>query len=159
MSVIDWMRVHVRGFSDLAVAELEAAMHFSLLWSYFEADTLDNNASAAALTRWIGSLGTRLHCRQFDPALAYFRDRYFASGDFTAHFHDLHLRRTDRPELVEAVVRGDNRDPVDGVVAVFIIVYRFRNNFFHGLKWGDFLRGQQRNFEVASQVLMLGVEL
>ena len=95
----------------------------------------------------------------FGPALAYCRDRYFQQGAPTDHFQHLHLRNNDKPALVEAVLRGDNDDPADCVVVVLIVVYRFRNNLFHGAKWGYRLQGQLRNFEHANDVLMNAMQI
>ena len=43
--------------------------------------------------------------------------------------------------------------------AVLIIVYRFRNNLFHGVKWSYELQGQLENFTHANAALMQAIEL
>jgi hypothetical protein len=45
-----------------------------------------------------------LRAEHYDQELAYFRQRYFADGDVTYHFHNLHLRNSDRPNLVRSVM-------------------------------------------------------
>ena len=40
------------------------------------------------------------------------------------------------------------------VAVILIVIYRFRNNLFHGVKWEYELRGQLDNFNHANQVLM-----
>lgn len=90
----------------------------------------------------------------YDVELAYFRRRYFAQGEFTYHFQCLNLRPVDQPELVEAVISGANNEPRDRVLAVLLIIWRFRNNLFHGAKWSYRLRDQRANFTHSCHVLM-----
>ena len=50
-------------------------------------------------------------------------------------------------------------DPWEVVAVVLIIVYRYRKNLFHGVKWSYELRGQLENFMHANTILMQGIEL
>jgi hypothetical protein len=78
-------------------------------------------------------------------------------GKETPHFESLRLRPRDEPELVLAVLNRTNEDIVDKVFALFMVVYRLRNNLFHGYKWAYRLRDQKSNFENASRVLMVAL--
>jgi hypothetical protein len=69
------------------------------------------------------------------------------------------LRRNDQADLVKDVLRGDDNDPVNCVIAVLIIVYRLRNNLFHGGKWAYGIRDQQSNFRQANKTLMNAMQL
>jgi hypothetical protein len=154
--ILDWLRAKVHGFNNLSDAELRAISDFSLLWTLFESRLLDSKGSpraiCAAVDAWqkAGTLGAA----SVDEQLAYFRQRYFANGMFTDHFDHLHLRKNDRKLLVRAVVDGSDNDARDRVVAVLIIIFRFRNNLFHGVKWQYKLAGQLSNFTAANAVLM-----
>ncbi len=136
-------------------------MHFSLLWSYFEAEALGTNGSANAIETWVRDLDRRgkLNPTCFGPALAYFRDRYFSHSRFTHNFRSLNLRNNDNPGLVRNVISGQNVDPVDGVVTLFIVIYRFRNNYFHGPKWAYRLQDQLSNFTVANESIMAVIDM
>src|SRR5690606_20315246 len=90
--------------------------------------------------------------------LAYFRQRYFANGQFTHHFTHLNLRRPDQRDLIRSVLDGSNDDPRDRLLTVLMIVWRFRNNLFHGEKWAYKLQGQPQNFTHANAVLMRVLE-
>jgi hypothetical protein len=135
-------------------------MHFSLLWSFFEANALNTHGSSnrilALVHEWSSS--GRLHPELFTKSLTNFRNRYFENGEFTHYFEGLHLRRNDSPELVRAVLSGENNDAADCVAAVLIIVFRFRNNLFHGTKWLYEIRGQLDNFNNANAILMAAME-
>ncbi|PHM39148.1 hypothetical protein Xmau_03053 [Xenorhabdus mauleonii] len=51
-----------------------------------------------------------------------------------------------KADLVRSVLTKENDNPTDQLIVCLIIVFRFRNNFFHGLKWAYELRGQLGNF-------------
>ena len=78
--------------------------------------------------------GGQLTAETFGQELAYSRDRYVADGQFSYHFDYLHLRANDAARLVRRVLTGEDGAPANSAAAVLIIVYRFRNNLFHGLK-------------------------
>jgi hypothetical protein len=80
-------------------------------------------------------------------------------GDLTSAFHGLHLRSNDHPELVEKVVRRQSLDDVEILSALLIMVFRLRNNLFHGVKWSYGIRGQLENFRNANQLLMAVMEM
>lgn len=151
-----WLIDKVPGFQQLSSEEKAAIADFVLLWSLLEARILNTNGSAAticaAVEGWRDA-GT-LDPAPFDDAFAYFRDRYFKAGQFTYHFDHLHLRAADREPLVRAVIAGADNDPANRLIAILIIVFRYRNNLFHGLKWQHQLQGQFDNFTTANKVLM-----
>lgn len=156
MDAIQWLESNARGFADLTVPERSAPMHFSLLWSYFEANALNTSGSARAIITWAQKLHSegKLDAATFAQAIEYIKSRYFQGGEFTHHFHSLNLKSNDRPDLVRAVLSGVTEDPVDSVAALFIVIYRFRNNYFHGSKWSYSMREQFDNFTVANNSLM-----
>ncbi len=159
-NVVNWLKATAPGFNHLSGDEQSAISDFSLLWSLFESRILDTKGSAAAIANAVDAwqkAGT-LDALSLDPELAYFRQRYFADGDFTYHFNHLHLRKNDQEALVRAVVDGSDSDPRDCLVAVLIIVFRYRNNLFHGVKWQYKLEGQLDNFNAANTVLMKVLE-
>lgn len=161
MNAIEWLHKKAPGFADLSGDERNAIMQFSLLWSLFEANALKTNGSAKAIIaltkHWAKQGG--LDKDSFAVALAYFQDRYVENGAFTYHFGHLHFRNGDRQELVERILKGGSDDPADIAAAVLIIVYRYRNNYLHGMKWAYELKGQFDNFNHANTALMKALEL
>ena len=160
MNPIDWLCAKAPGFNNLSDDERAAILHFSLLWSFFEAEALHTNASAnnilALVHKWASD--GRLNITSFAPRLVYFRDRYFNRGTPTEHFAGLNLRQNDSPELVGAVLKGENTNPADCVAVLLIVVFRLRNNLFHGTKWAYGIRGQLDNFTNANAALMAALE-
>ena len=159
MNPIEWLRT--KGFASLPQEELDAILHFALLWSLFEAKVLDMRASASSIlevsTRW--EHDGLLKAASFRSDFLYFQSRYFENEEFTHNFASLNFRGNDNQQLVEAVLKGEKEDIGAITAALLIIVYRLRNNLFHGLKWADGIRGQLDNFTHANSLLMLALDL
>lgn len=158
--IIDWLRAKAHGFNHLSNEEVNAISDFSLLWALFESRLLNTEGSARAICDVVDGWqqhGT-LDAASLDPELGYFRQRYFANGAFTDHFDHLHLRRNDQEVLIRGVINGSDNHPRNRVVAVLIIIFRYRNNLFHGVKWQYKLADQLGNFTTANAVLMKVLE-
>jgi hypothetical protein len=157
---MDWLIAHAPGFNMLSQEEQDAITDFSLLWGLFEARILDKNGSVRAICeavqRWHDS--RRLQPDLYDAELAYFKNRYHHRGHFTHHFDGLLLRRPDRSSMVKAVLDGTDADPCHRASTALIIVFRYRNNLFHGEKWEYALADQLGNFTNANQILMKTLE-
>ena len=153
---IEWLMARAPGFEALAEQDRVAIFNFTFLWSLFEAKIMGNFARADVIAEKVDEwrAADTLDAENFDDDLAYFRQRYFANGDFTDHFPGLKLRGGDHPDIVQSVLRGDNDNPRDRLLTVLMIVWRFRNNLFHGEKWSNELRDQLENFTHANAVLM-----
>ena len=151
-----WLEEHAPGFRDLPTADRRAIFDFAFLWSLFEAHIMGNFARADRIRErvdcWAAD-GT-LEAGLYDAELAYFRNRYFTDGALTYHFPYLNLRPADHPDLVQAVIEGTNDNPRDHIVCLLMIVWRLRNNLFHGAKWAYQLRDQRENFTHANSILM-----
>ena len=156
----DWLCQQTAGYSELEADELNAITEFTLLWSFFEAQVLDRNANARMIIdtaqRWYmaGILKD-----SFLDTRTYFCCRYYREGMFTDHFNHLNLRQSDYPGLIKKLLQGECKEEWETAAAVLIIIYRFRNNLFHGEKWAYDLRGQRNNFEQANKALIVAMEL
>lgn len=161
MSAIPWLEQHAPGFSGLSATERGLLMDFALLWSLFEGEVLNSAASVntieQAVQRW--NQAGLLAPPTFAAAAEYFRERYYADGAFTYRFDHLHLERSGNPQVVRNVLSGQDSAPGSIASALLIIVYRYRNNLFHGAKWTYQLQEQEQNFSHANHVLMRAVEL
>lgn len=161
MDTFDWLQEYAPGFQALSEAERRAMSEFLFLWSLFEAKVLNEHGSAnvivASSARW--ARNGLLTAETFGQELAYFRNRYVADNQFSHHFDHLHLRINDAEGLVRSVLNGEDGALENVAATVLIIVYRFRNNLFHGLKWSYNVHGQLDNFMHANKALKRAVEL
>jgi hypothetical protein len=161
MTTLQWLERNAHGFAELSADERNLIMHFSLLWSLFEGEVLNASANVAtieqAVRRWdqAGLLTTQTFLNEFN----YFQERYVKDGKFTCRFPHLHLRGNDQPTVVQDALLGNRATPRDIGFVVLIIVFRFRNNLFHGEKWVYELREQDQNFSHANAILVRAIEL
>ena len=153
---MQWLLAKAPGFQALPDSDRAAIFNFTFLWSLFEAQVMKNFARADLICDKVDERcdAGALDADSYNVDLAYFRKRYLANGDFTYHFPHLKLRPADQPAVVRSVIDGCNNDPQDRVLTVLTIVWRHRNNLFHGEKWAYQLEGQLGNFTHANSVLM-----
>lgn len=161
MTTTDWLEQNARGFISIPHDTREAVMHFSFLWSLFEFEAMDRQADGNALVAIAGKWAEAgfLDNETFAEALRYFQGRYYRDGGFTHHFDFLNLPEGNHKELVKRVLMNDDAEHSEMVSAVLIVIYRFRNNLFHGEKWLYEIQGQADNFAHANAVLMQAIEL
>ncbi|WP_035851558.1 hypothetical protein [Deefgea rivuli] len=160
MNPIEWLCRYEQEFNHLSHEERDAIMHFSLLWSLFECKKLGMGANTqkikALAEKWV-DMGQNPEA--FVQSLAYFQNRYLQNNNFTDNLGHLHPRQNADLELVKAVLCAKNGAPADIIAALFIIIYRLRNNLFHGAKWAYHFRDQLDNFNHANIALMAALEI
>lgn len=161
MTTTKWLEQHAPGFQALSPEAREAIMHFSFLWSLFESEALNRrggaNVLAAVARRWVDA--GLLNADSFGPQLAYFRSRYYSDGEFTHHFPYLNLPESNHQDMVRRVLMNQAAECSEIAAALLLIVYRFRNNLFHGEKWLYQIQGRLENFNHANAILMQAIEL
>ena len=90
---------------------------------------------------------------QIDSHLGYFKGRYVEDGNPSYRFNHLHLRPNDNEGLVREVLLGNENAPENKLACCLIIILRFRNNYFHGIKWAYQFQDQRENFERSCSLL------
>ena len=156
-----WLEKNVPSFVLLPEPERAAIKDFAVLWTIYEGQVLDTSGNAETIigaAKKLKSQG-RLSLDPLWLAIEYFTRRYFDGVELTSAFHDLDFRRNDRQDLVENVLRGNTKDDADILSAILIIIYRLRNNFFHGKKWSYGMIDHFDNFHNANEILMAVVDM
>lgn len=159
--VQNWLLQNAPGYGDLSEEERNAIMYFSFLWSLFEAQILNTSASPHSIRRKIDNWTTVgiLELEDFEKYRNYFSDRYFQEGNETQKFRHLHFRNNDNSNLVERVLTNQTDEISEIVTALLFIIYRYRNNYFHGIKWAYNFEGQLENFQISNELLIKLLEL
>lgn len=137
------------GYEELSDGERKAISNFALIWSLFEAQLLDESASARKILQraqeWVNTQG--IDDALIDGHLNYFKQRYVEGDGFGYRFDHLHLRVNDNEQLVQDVLLSNENAVENKLACCLIIILRFRNNYFHGIKWAYQFREQQESFE------------
>jgi hypothetical protein len=158
-----WLRKHAGGYAFLSRAERRAIIDFVLLWSLFESQVLNCNASAdrmiAAIEKWHGA--DMIGPERIEKAWIHFVDRLTSDGEINYRLEGLRIARPTHREFLENAIVASPPEP-DALTrhkALAIIIHRIRNNLLHGEKWAYGLADQDMNFRQSSQVLMVWMEL
>ena len=154
-SASEWIVEKITGAQNLLPETLKAVENFTLMWNLFE-DLLcpNNNANIPALERLSSQIPNIEKNKQaIAPVFTYYKDRYCSGSGFNTLFVGLNFRSGNRREHVERALRSDGHDFQSTIFAVMIILYRIRNNLFHGLKSIDTLNDQATNLNFAAFAL------
>lgn len=157
-----WLAENTHGGTELSPEAREAVANFTTMWNFFESTLCENRASVAALTR----ISERFDADRVAPdtnqaleeCLAFWQFRYRTPHGFGRRFEGLYFRPNDKRAHVEAVLNGGTDNPRDRLLALMIIVFRLRNNLFHGLKSLEMLNDQVENLATASRCLAAVME-
>jgi hypothetical protein len=161
MNPLAWVEKTQPGIDHLSAEKRDAIRDFLLLCSLYEGTVLAKSGSARAIVADVNSLKRdgRLMLDRIREPIEHFLSRYFDGADLTYAYGMLYLRRNDRSDLVERVVRRRSQDEAEILSAILIIVLRLHNNLFHGEKWTYGIRDQLRSFQSANQVLMAVMDM
>ena len=132
--------------------DLTYIKEFSLLWNIFERTVCNNHCTVSRLEERLRPIDFDL--AEFNEEFGYFRERYITENDTNEKFERLNFRGRDKKNLVANVLLGKETSTSNIVLSLAIIVFRYRNNLFHGLKNILFINEQKTNFFHANQVLI-----
>lgn len=156
----NWISTNCTGAQNLLPETIVVVANFALMWNFFEGVMCKRQAGVVAFEQCIAEISGRVvHHDGIEEAITFWTFRYWTGTEFQDHFNDLHFRKSDRKDHVEAVLRGDMADFGSKILAVLIIVYRLRNNLFHGIKTIDMLNDQAKNLDMGCRALAAVLEV
>ncbi|NLN33626.1 MAG: hypothetical protein GX159_08530 [Flavobacteriaceae bacterium] len=146
---------------DFDLSKIESAKNFVLFWSLFERYFCDKEASL----RVIDDNFTKLSDSYSMPSeitehyYELFRNRYTSNGVVNSLIESLNFRKkysdpNYKSKLIE-ILENDSASEKDKVFACFIIIYRYRNNLFHGSKRIANIETQLEIFENSNNVIAI----
>lgn len=129
---------------------IDSIKDFVLIWNVFDDKCFKSNFEIAKVAWFLHD--KNLDFKWFTDHLLYFRERYVKDGKFTDKY-ELHFRKGDNEALVKDTLLWNTSDQDKLITWMLIIIYRYRNNLFHGLKEFWRLDSQRENFIVANNLL------
>jgi hypothetical protein len=153
----EWIATFFGNGVNLKVPDIQRITNFTFLWNMFETHACGQNASFTAIGNAVDRLAS-FDIKEFEPHLKYFKERYFDDkGGATRYFSGLNWRTTAGDQAAKAktteVLTLQNTDPKEILKGLLYIMYRFRNNLFHGGKQIQSIDTQIPNFKVANSLL------
>lgn len=153
--ILEW--INRRYHTHLNEANLVEVKNFALVWNIFEGSVCDSSFSIDKIEQKLNN--RTIDTTIFQAHIDYFKDRYTTNGSVNNYFDRLNFRGRDSKNFVQRILLGENILMKDYVLAITIIVYRLRNNLFHGLKEMITIDGQRDNFNNANQFLIKLIDL
>lgn len=139
-------------------ADLEMVGNFLILWSLFENRCCNGNANKASIENVIEKVEKSFDDEILDEVFNYMRTRYAGAKNFK----NLNFRTGGGDEKMkthcEKVFSGEESSKEDKLKAVLYVIYRYRNNLFHGSKQIPNLQQQKDNFNASYKVLIECIE-
>ncbi|MFJ0493721.1 hypothetical protein [Citrobacter werkmanii] len=156
MKVSDWIQQNIQHSAPLKPDTLEVVSDFTLMWSIFEASEAHNENVVDRIGVLSKRVAREMPTDAIDSQLAYWSKRYIhESGEPTEHFHYLYFREASQIEKSLDVLINKETSFEDKIEVCLLIVYRYRNNLFHGIKDITLLNDQVENLRNAIELLQI----
>ncbi|WP_127561732.1 hypothetical protein [Nioella ostreopsis] len=149
------LQSYVEDLAATPATVLAEISNFNWLWPIFESKCCNGNACKASIEQFCSNYAKRYSADDFDTELGYFRERYRSeNAEATSHLDKLLSHRGQG--LKDSILVGlcEQAEPDSKMKALVLIVYRLRNNLFHGTKGGLGFTDQLDNFVHANRVLI-----
>lgn len=157
----EWLKNNIQGYRYLSEDERKVLKYFPLLWSVFEAKALGKRARPDKILEVACLWNDKglVELKNFKEELDYFRVRFLTNDEANNRFEHLRFSKPANKELVINVLKNQENDIEKIVGAILLIIYRLRNNYFHGEKWAYQFRSQFENFKNANILLMKFIDI
>ncbi|EJN6713692.1 hypothetical protein RAL01_004397, partial [Vibrio vulnificus] len=154
MRVPEWINTSLSSDINLNEQTLNLVADFTLIWSIFEAAEDDNSGIINRIAKFsIDAAKDNFDVAIVEAPLEFWTNRYVTQGEVNYSFSQLNFRKDEEKDLVSSVLLGRETLLAAKIHAVLLIIYRLRNNLFHGIKDIALLNEQCDNFEVAIKYL------
>lgn len=157
---LNWTRTFFDNAVDLNVEGIDRVRNFVFLWNIFETFACNKNANLNSIRNIVEEINNRdaITLEPFADYVNYFSNRYYnPNGDSRYSIDGLLFRKNNNDQVAKneviAVLTRQQVEPKEVLKALLFILYRFRNNLFHGEKEIVRLNEQIDNFICANHIL------
>ncbi|NCB58321.1 MAG: hypothetical protein EOM46_12650 [Gammaproteobacteria bacterium] len=153
MFATGWINQNIRDSDKLNKNILNSISDFVLMWAIFEASEGADSGILERIPQLARDISQRAPDNLIDEHLLYWSDRYITNGKPNQQFSRLKFRDIEQSKLVFNVLSNCEESSINKISAALFIIYRYRNNLFHGLKDITKLNTQLDNLNNAIEVL------
>lgn len=157
---LDWTMSFFDNAIDLHIEEIDRVRNFVFLWNIFETFGCNKHCDINSIGAIVEEINNRelIQNESFATYIDYFSNRYYnPNGDTNYSVEGLQFRASNNDQnakkQVIAVLTRQQTEPKEVLKALLFILYRFRNNLFHGNKEIVKLDTQIDNFISANSIL------
>lgn len=152
-----WLSDHIVAAQGNTDATWEVVAGFALLWFLFEERKCGTNANKKVFEGLAQQFGKGPLTDPMNAAYAFWVNRYCAGGTTNMRFDELFAEPSGKGDTAK-VLLDPNAAPNRRFFALLMIVYRLRNNLFHGTKEIRNLIDQTENLDMGSRTLAAVME-
>ena len=159
MKAAEWIRNNLKETVNLSEELSSAVSDFSLTWAIFEASEGEKtNCIPEKIFPLAESLSLKVTDSFVDDLHDYWSKRYVENGSINWRFEHIGFTDVRHSDLVKSVLLESDSFLVNKITALLLIVYRYRNNLFHGNKDITLLEDQTDNLNHAVVLLQRVME-
>jgi hypothetical protein len=151
-STKNWIATNIRDGENISEESYQSIADFCVMWALFEGTELHGiNVVVDELKNVAYRIANKI--QNIECALEFWRQRYICEGQTNQKFEHLNLTHQPHRDLVSRVLLGIEIEQETVTLALLLIIYRLRNNLFHGIKDITTIRHQASNLDMASDFL------
>lgn len=142
-------------YQDIDESRLTSIFYFTLIWNIFERAFCNRDAKINVYAPCLAlDYAGRIE-QKLNYAWIYFHQRYVANNGPTHLFYSFEFKPKDKKDVVlETLIKNETATPVEKLEVQLRIIFRLRNNLYHGEKEAARLYEQNENFRQANLLLM-----
>ncbi len=129
--------------SDNTFDKTNNSLEFIWVWSLFEHKYLKDSKTNKSYNEQLIELADKFPNKKIDIDTIYgfLYNRYVQNGKTTKNFGDLNFNK-DWKNLCQGILKKSKPENKDKLIFIFLVLYKFRCNLFHGRKdpllWKNF---------------------
>lgn len=136
------------GSGNFDLSKLESICYFTFVWNIFEKACFDKNASIRDMKAKVTNGYFYLEEGTLNYTFEHFQCRYYSEEDNEIVFHS-----NGDKEITKNLFTKEHSTEKEKIEGVLRIIFRLRNNLYHGLKAIDKLETQNETFMMANKFL------
>lgn len=153
MRAIEWISLEIMGGEELERCTLESVSDFVLYWAIFEGSEIDRQDTVGAIRHFACRIAGTIDLGELETAREYWRQRYVSGDRVNDTFGGLQFSCEGHKVIAAKPLLEGTSDGFEVVHGLLMIVYRLRNNLFHGEKDVTRLDEQRENLFHGGEVL------
>lgn len=151
--------------TDITDEKYEEFWNFVILWNLFESRFFERNFKTSDIDEAFKQVN--IPKSAIEAAFLYIKNNYINKMDEpNERFSKLGFRNLSKDKnketqdeiLVKSILKDSNATLEEKKKAIIIVIYRYRNNFFHGVKDIASLTLQKDRFEFANEFLKAALQ-